>query len=246
MSDAFNAWKIFTDKQFARLKSNEEELNRIFIEIYGLKNELTPEVPDGEMTIRKADLSRDIKSFISYAVGCMFGRYSLDVDGIVYAGGNFHNKWKLENEKWKVKSEKSDAWFYSTFSPDEDNIIPVLSEHYFEDDIVDKFVQFVSATFGEEKLSENLQFIAKTLGKKSNETDEDTIRRYFVCDFFKDHVKMYKKRPIYWMFTSGKEKTFNCLVYMHRYDKDTLSKISIIYIRKLKSMLYKKGKSSLM
>ncbi|ADK15528.1 conserved hypothetical protein [Clostridium ljungdahlii DSM 13528] len=245
LSDAFNAWKIFTDKQFARLKSNEEELNRIFIEIYGLKNELTPEVPDGEMTIRKADLSRDIKSFISYAVGCMFGRYSLDVDGIVYAGGNFHNKWKLENEKWKVKSEKSDAWFYSTFSPDEDNIIPVLSEHYFEDDIVDKFVQFVSATFGEEKLSENLQFIAKTLGKKSNETDEDTIRRYFVCDFFKDHVKMYKKRPIYWMFTSGKEKTFNCLVYMHRYDKDTLSKISIIYIRKLKSMLYKKRKELL-
>ena len=240
ISDLFNTWKLFTDKQFDRLKFNERELNRIFIEIYGLKNELTPEVPDEEITIRKANLSRDIKSFISYAVGCMFGRYSIDAEGIVYAGGNFHNKWKFENGKWKVKNQKNDTWLYSTFSPDEDNIIPVFSERYFENDIVDKFVEFIRVTFGEEKLSENLQFIAKTLGKKNNETDEDTIRRYFVYDFFKDHVKTYKKRPIYWMFTSGKERTFNCLVYMHRYDKDTLSKIRTIYLEKLKNILCKK------
>lgn len=240
ISDVFNGWKLFADEQFARLKFDEIELNRIFIEIYGFKNKLAPEVSDKDITIRKANLERDIKSFISYAVGCMFGRYSIDVEGIVYAGGNFHDKWKVENGKWKVKNQKNDKWLYSTFLPDADNIIPMLSDSYFKNDIVNKFVEFVRITFGEEKLLENLHFIAKVLGKKDNERDVDTIRRYFIRDFFKDHVRIYKKRPIYWMFTSGKEKTFNCLIYMNRYDKDTLSKIRTIYIEKLKNILYKK------
>ncbi|RMC98714.1 BREX-1 system adenine-specific DNA-methyltransferase PglX [Clostridium autoethanogenum] len=219
IEQAFNNWDSITKNQFYKLKENEEEINKIFIDIYELQDEITPEVEEKYITIRKADKEREIKSFISYAVGCVFGRYSLDQEGLVYAGGKF------------------DPSKYKTFKADEDNIIPILSDSYFEDDIVAKFVEFVKVTFGEESLSENLNFIAEILGKKSNETAKDTIRRYFLNDFFKDHVQTYKKRPIYWLFTSGKQKAFNCLIYMHRYDKMTLSRMRTDYLNKLQDKL---------
>ncbi|WP_061995751.1 BREX-1 system adenine-specific DNA-methyltransferase PglX [Clostridium sp. ATCC 25772] len=221
----FNNWCEFAEKQFYQLKQNEEKINKIFIDIYGLQDEMNPEVEDKDVTLRRADRERDIKSFISYGVGCMLGRYSLDQEGLVYAGGEF------------------DYLKYKTFKADEDNIIPILSDSYFEDDIVAKFVEFVKVTFGEESLSENLNFIAETLGKKSNETAKDTIRRYFLNDFFKDHVQTYKKRPIYWLFTSGKQKAFNCLIYMHRYDKTTLSRIRTDYLHELQDRLDTERKS---
>jgi hypothetical protein len=212
IESAFFEWKQFTENQFSLLKENEEKFNKLFIETYGMQEELTPEIEDKDVTIRKADLERDIKSYISYAIGCMFGRYSIDSDGLVYAGGEF------------------DINKYSTFKADKDNILPILPGAYFGDDIVSRFIEFVRVTFGEEVLAENLDFIADTLGKKKGETAKETIRRYFLNDFFKDHVQTYKKRPIYWLFTSGKQKAFNCLIYMHRYDKTTLSRIRTDYL----------------
>ncbi|MFB6468676.1 BREX-1 system adenine-specific DNA-methyltransferase PglX [Cytobacillus sp. Hz8] len=225
IEQTFNNWSSYTEDQFNRLKNNEEELNKLFINEYGLEGEMSPEVSEDDVTIRKSDRKREIKSFISYAVGCMFGRYSLDEEGLVFAGGKF------------------DSEAYKTFKADKDNILPVLSGSYFEDDIVSKFVEFVKVTFGEATLQQNLDFIADTLGKKSGETAKETIRRYFVNDFFKDHVQVYKKRPIYWMFTSGKQKAFNCLIYMHRYDKSTLSRIRTDYLHELQNRLFaeKKG-----
>lgn len=216
---AFDNWNEYTISSFNKLKSNEEELNKIFIDIYGLEDELTPEVEDKDITIRLADRERDIKSFISYAVGCMLGRYSLDVEGLVYAGEEF------------------DSSKYTTFKVDEDNIIPILDENYFEDDIVNRFIEFVKVTFSEETLNENLDYIAETLGKKSGESSKDTIRRYFLNEFYKDHVQTYKKRPIYWLVTSGKQKAFNALIYMHRYDKNTLSRIRTDYVHPLQNKL---------
>lgn len=224
---SYKQWQDFTDKQFALLKANEEELNRIFIDIYGLHNELTSDVKEEDVTIYKADRLRDIKSFISYAVGCIFGRYSLDEEGLVFAGGKF------------------DLEKYKTFPADKDNILPILSGAYFEDDLVSKFIEFVKVTFSEATLDENLEFIADTLGKKNGETAKETIRRYFLNDFFKDHVQTYKKRPIYWLFTSGKQKAFNCLIYMHRYDKTTLSRIRTDYLHPLQIRLDAERKSLL-
>ncbi|MFL0198249.1 BREX-1 system adenine-specific DNA-methyltransferase PglX [Clostridium sp. WILCCON 0269] len=224
ISHAFTAWKLFTDRQFEKLKHNEEELNRIFIHIYGLQDEVTPEVGDRDITIRKANRKGDIKSFISYAVGCMFGRYSIDKEGLIYAGE--------ESDRENIYSVP--------YVPDADNIIPIVCENHFKNDIVSRFIEFVAAAFGERTLYENLNFIAETLGKKNDETDEDTIRRYFINDFFKDHVQVYKKRPIYWLFTSGKQKVFNCLIYIHRYDKDILSRIRIKYLHKFQDELCEK------
>lgn len=214
MKAAFEKWEQFTETKFKRLKANEEELNRIFIDIYGLQDELTPEVEDKDITIRKADLGRDIRSFISYAVGCMFGRYSLDIDGLTYAGG-----------EW-------DDGKYSTFIPDKDNILPITDEEYFEDDIVGLFVAFVKKAFGAETVEENLDFIAKALGNKGN-TSREIIRNYFVKDFFKDHCKIYQKRPIYWLFDSGKTDGFKALIYMHRYDENTIGNLRIDYLHKM-------------
>ncbi|RYM01465.1 BREX-1 system adenine-specific DNA-methyltransferase PglX [Sporolactobacillus sp. THM7-7] len=219
LHNAFNEWVKLTEKYFAEIKANEEELNRIFIEIYGLQEELDPEVEENKITVFKADLERDIKSFISYAIGCSFGRYSLDEEGLVYAGGEF------------------DPSRYKTFPADKDNIIPILPGAYFEDDIVSRFVEFVRITFGEETLNENLDFVADALGRKKGETAKETLRRYFLNDFYKDHVQTYKKRPIYWLFTSGKEKAFNCLIYMHRYDKTTLSRIRTDYLHEYQTRL---------
>lgn len=215
--DAFRSWESNTETQFNILKANEEELNRIFIEIYGLQDELTPEVEDKDVTVRKADLQRDIKSLISYAVGCMFGRYSLDVDGLAYAGGEWNDS------------------KYTTFIPDEDNCIPITDEEYFEDDIVGLFVAFVKKVYGIETLEENLDFIAKALGNKGD-TSREVIRNYFVKDFIKDHVKTYQKRPIYWLYDSGKQDGFKALIYMHRYNADTTGIVRVDYLHKMQKI----------
>ena len=213
VSTSFGMWSEFAKKQFYQLKANEEELNRIFIEIYGLQDELTPEVEEKDVTVRKADLGRDIRSFVSYAVGCLFGRYSLDVDGLAYAGG-----------EW-------DASKYKTILPDDDNIIPISDEAYFEDDLLSRFVEFVKVVYGSDTLEENLEFIANALGTKGTSA-RDAIRNYLLNDFYKDHVKIYQKRPIYWLFDSGKQNGFKALIYMHRYNQDTLAKMRIDYVHR--------------
>lgn len=241
LSSIFNIWETECEENFAQLKSNEEELNRIFIDIYGLQDELTPEVEDKDITIRKADRIRDIKSLISYAVGCIFGRYSIDSEGLIYAGGEFKEKWILNNDQCKVRSiEKdndgnviSDAWNDSTFVPDKDNIIPITEDEYFEDDIVSRFIEFIRTVYGEENLEENLDYIADSIGRKSSESARQAIRRYFIKDFYKDHLKTYQKRPIYWMFDSGKNDGFKCLVYMHRYNDQTVAKVRTDYLHTL-------------
>lgn len=221
IEEAFNNWSDFAEEQFYQLKANEEELNRIFIDIYGLEDELSPEVDEKDVTVRKADRERDIKSFISYAVGCMLGRYSLDEDGLAYAGGEF------------------DVSKYQTFPVDEDGIIPITKDEYFDDDIVAKFVEFVKVTFGEENLEENLNFIADTLSKR-NSNSRETLRTYFITKskFYRDHTRRYNKCPIYWLFQSdSRGKAFNVLIYMHRYDKGMVSKIRIDYLHKLQKKL---------
>lgn len=215
ISDKFSAWQAECDARFSQLKANEEELNRIFIDIYGLQDELTPEVADKDITVSKADLQREIKSLISYAVGCMFGRYSLDVDGLAYAGG-----------AW-------DAAKYKTFIPDADNILPICDDAYFPDDIVGRFIDFVRTVYGADTLDENLKFIADALGGKG--TPQEVIRSYFLNDFYADHCKIYQKRPIYWLFDSGKKNGFKCLIYLHRYRPDTIARIRTDYVHELQS-----------
>ncbi len=214
ISESFAQWSDECEKRFTQLKSNEEELNRIFIDIYGLQDELTPEVEDKDVTVRRADLTRDIKSLVSYAVGCMFGRYSLDSEGLAYAGGDW------------------DGSKYKTFIPDPDNCIPVTDEEYFRDDIVVRFVDFIRTVYGADTLEENLTFIADALGTRGN-TSRERIRNYFLNDFIKDHIKMYQKRPIYWMFDSGKQNGFRALVYMHRWNADTTGNVRVEYLHKL-------------
>lgn len=208
----FMLWQGECNERFKKLKENEEELNRIFIDIYGLQDELTPEVDDKDVTVRKADLNREIRSFISYAVGCMFGRYSLDTEGLAYAGG-----------EWDVTK-------YKTVIPDRDNIIPICDDDYFDDDITGRFVKFVEVVFGKEKLEENLKYIADALGGKG--TSREVIREYFLSDkgFYADHLKIYQKRPIYWLFDSGKKNGFKALIYMHRYQSDLLARMRTDYV----------------
>ena len=215
INDAFDIWSKNALNNFTKLKNNEEELNRIFIDIYELQDVLSPKVDDKDVTVRKADLQRDIKSFISYAVGCMFGRYSLDVPGLVYAGGTW------------------DPSKYSTFPADEDAILPICDDEYFEDDIVGLFITFVEKVYGKETLEENLQFIADALGEKG--TSREIIRNYFMNGFYTDHVKVYQKRPIYWLFDSGKKNGFKCLIYLHRYKPDTIARIRTDYIHEQQS-----------
>ena len=215
IADTFANHEKEAQERFNQLKHNEEELNRIFIDIYGLQNELTPEVEDKDVTVRKADLGRDIRSFISYAVGCMFGRYSLDEDGLVFAGGNF------------------DLAQYKTVKPSVDNIIPIGTNDYFENDIVLRFVDFVRKVYGEDTLGENLDFIANALYPNSSGVASELIRRYFLTDFYKDHIKIYQKRPIYWLFDSGKKGGFKALFYLHRYDKYTMARARTDYLHPL-------------
>ena len=219
---AFDQWESECEDRFNQLKNNEEELNRIFIGIYGLQDELTPEEDDRDVTVRKADFGRDIRSLISYAVGCMVGRYSLDLEGLVYAGG-----------EW-------DASKYSTFIPDEDNVIPITDEEYFDDDIVGLFITWLKKVYGDDTLEENLAFIAKALGGKGK-TSREVIRNYFLNDFFKDHCQTYSvtgsgKRPIYWLFNSGKQNGFKDLIYMHRYNPDTIGKIRVDYLHRMEQI----------
>lgn len=209
----YENWKNQCEKRFNQLKANEEELNRIFIDIYGLHDELTPEVEDKDVTVRKADLQRDIRSFVSYAVGCMFGRYSLDADGLAFAGGEW------DNSK------------YTTLTPDVDNIIPITDEEYFSDDIVGRFVEFVRVVYGDNTLEENLNFIARALGNKGD-TSREVIRNYFIKDFYVDHLKVYQKRPIYWLFDSGRQNGFKALIYMHRYNVDIVGRVRTDYLHK--------------
>ena len=232
IKDKYESYKTYCNERFYQLKANEEELNRIFIEIYGLQDELTPDVPEKDVTVHFiADTKEDapeglqnssylltkkdvIKQLISYAVGCMFGRYSLDVDGLAYAGG-----------EW-------DDSKYSTFVPDADNCIPITDEEYFEDDIVGLFCDWLKKVYGEDTLEENLDFIAKALGNKGS-TSREIIRNYFLNDFIKDHIKTYQKRPIYWLFDSGKQNGFKALCYMHRWNADTIGNMRVEYLHRM-------------
>ena len=198
------------------LMQNEERLNKIYNKIYGLEDVVSSNVDEKNISLNKADNRKTIIEFISYAVGCMFGRYSLDEEGLIYAGG-----------EWDISK-------YKTFIPDNDNIIPIADNNdiFYSDDIVGEFIKFVEIAFGKDTLRENLDYIAETLGKKGIETSEDTIRRYFLNDFYKDHLQIYQKKPIYWMFDSGKNNGFKCLIYMHRYNEQTVSKIKVDYFLK--------------
>ena len=228
IADKFTAWQAECEARFQQLKANEEELNRIFIDIYGLQDELTPEVADKDVTVHRVFNTKDdvpesmkgsnyvrtlrdeIVSLISYAVGCLFGRYSLDVDGLAYAGG-----------EW-------DPSKYQAIIPDADNILPICDDDYFEDDLTGKFVDFVRVIYGEDTLEENLKFIADALGGKG--TPREVIRAYFLNDFFSDHCKTYQKRPIYWLFDSGKKNGFKALIYLHRYQRDLLARMRTDYV----------------
>ena len=210
IADKFKEWEAECDARFNQLKANEEELNRIFIEIYGLQDELTPEVEDRDVTVRKAELQREIKSLISYAIGCIFGRYSLDVEGLCYAGG-----------EW-------DASKYQTIIPDADNILPICDDEYFDDDLANRIFKWVEIVYGKETLEENLRFIADALGGKG--TPREVIRNYLLNGFYADHLKTYQKRPIYWQFSSGKKNGFKALIYMHRYQPDLLARMRTDYV----------------
>ena len=227
----YHLWEAECLDRFNQLKTNEEELNRIFIDIYGLQDELTPEVADKDVTVRRADLGRDIRSFISYAVGCMFGRYSLCVPGLLYAGGQWDYE-AIRQQIWdgfgKRFASHDPMGDYEALMPDQDGILPICDDEYFGDDIVGRFVQFVETVFGKDTLEENLRFIAKALGGKG--TPREVIRSYFLNDFYADHLKIYQKRPIYWLFSSGKKNGFKCLIYMHRYQPDLLARIRTDYV----------------
>lgn len=262
ISEAFAQWQAECNDRFNQLKANEEELNRIFIDIYGLQDELTPEVEDKDVTVRKADLQRDIKSLLSYAVGCMFGRYSLDRPGLVFAGGNFDAVyWRYKGqaaldengdpieggyagislaEYHYPKFHDTDDWETATwlsYEPDADNVIPITDEEYLDDDIVSRLCAWLKAVYGADTLEANLDYIAKVLGNKGS-TSREIIRNYFLNDFFKDHCQTYSvtgsgKRPIYWLFDSGKQNGFKALVYLHRYTPDTIGNLRIDYLHKM-------------
>lgn len=264
ISEAYSLWDKECNDRFNQLKTNEEELNRIFIDIYGLQDELDPYVEDKDVTVRKADIVRDIKSFISYAVGCMFGRYSLEKAGLVFAGGNFDDVyWKhqgfagydrnghlplgsgfagisLAKVHYPLLRDNEDVTKATklSYEPDVDDIIPICDEEYFEDDIVSRFVEFVRCVYGEDTLEENLRFISDALGGKGN--PREVLRNYFLNDFFKDHCNTYQvtgsgKRPIYWLFDSGKKNGFKALVYIHRYTPDLIARMRTGYIHPLQS-----------
>ena len=237
IEEAVKRWRNECYLRFQELKENEEELNRIFIDVYGLQNELTPEVEDKNITVHRVFENRDevpdsmknsnytrtyrdeIVSLLSYAVGCMFGRYSLDVPGLAYAGG-----------EW-------DSSKYKTYIPDADNVIPITDEEYLDDDIVSRLCDWLKVVYGADTLEANLDYIAKALGNKGS-TSREIIRNYFLNDFFKDHCQTYSvtgsgKRPIYWLFDSGKQNGFKALVYLHRYTPDTIGNLRIDYLHKM-------------
>jgi len=247
ISEAFNQWQAECDDRFNQLKTNEEELNRIFIDIYGLQDELTPEVEDKDVTVRKADLQRDIKSLLSYAVGCMFGRYSTYKDGLLFAGEPYSLQAfvdKMNERPGTISAEELERAYRNEgivvdemFFPDADNVIPITDEEYLDDDIVSRLCAWLKAVYGADTLEANLDYIAKALGNKGS-TSREIIRNYFLNDFFKDHCQTYSvtgsgKRPIYWLFDSGKQNGFKALVYLHRYTPDTIGNLRIDYLHKM-------------
>ena len=247
ISEAFAQWQVECDDRFNRLKANEEELNRIFIDIYGLQNELTPEVEDKDVTVRKADLQRDIKNLLSYAVGCMFGRYSIYKDGLLFAGEPYSLQAfadKLNDRPGTISADELKCAYRNEgveidemFFPDADNVIPITDEEYLDDDIVSRLCAWLKAVYGADTLEANLDYIAKALGNKGS-TSREIIRNYFLNDFFKDHCQTYSvtgsgKRPIYWLFDSGKQNGFKALVYLHRYTPDTIGNLRIDYLHKM-------------
>lgn len=237
IADKYETFKAETNACFDQLKANEEELNRIFAEIYNMQDEVPIEVEDKYVSVARVfDTEEEIPesfkgnkyvitkrdeivSLISYAVGCMFGRYSLDVDGLILAN---------QGDTIDTYLDKMPDPANVTFMPDEDNVIPIADDEYFEDDIVGRFVEFVRAVYGPETLEQNLQFIADALGGRG--TARQIIRTYFLKDFYKDHCKTYKKRPIYWQFDSGKKNGFKALIYMHRYTPDLLARVRMDYV----------------
>ncbi len=237
LQDKYEARKAEVNARFEQLRANEEELNRIFAKIYNMEGEVPIEVEDKYVSVARifdtADeipesykgnkyvrTKRDeITSLISYAVGCIFGRYSLDVDGLVLADQGA----TVSNYLAKMPDPEN-----VTFMPDGDNVLPITDDEYFDDDIVRYFIDFVRTVYGEETLEQNLAFIAEALGGKG--TSREVIRTYFLKDFFKDHCQTYKKRPIYWLFDSGKKGGFKCLVYMHRYQPGLLARIRTDYV----------------
>ncbi|SFG31259.1 Methyltransferase domain-containing protein [Sporolactobacillus nakayamae] len=212
LEESYSNWKKEADRRYITLKANEEELNRIFIDLYGLQDELTPEESDDEVTVRRADRERDVKSFLSYCVGIMFGRYSLDEEELIFAGGDFDNG------------------RYKNYKPDKDNVIPITDDTYFEDDLVGRLISILKLTFSDNTLEQNLDFIAQSLNTKSSETSRQRIRRYFLKEFYKDHVQIYKKRPIYWLFDSGKQNGFKALIYLHRYEPGLVACVRTDYL----------------
>lgn len=239
IKDKYEAHKAEVNERFEQLRANEEELNRIFARIYNMEGEVPIEVEDKYVSVarifdtaeeipesykgnRYVRTRRDeIVSLISYAVGCMFGRYSLDMDGLVLADQGD----TVANYLAKMPDPE-----HVTFMPDEDNILPITDDEYFGDDIVARLIDFVRAAYGEETLEENLRFMADALDPTANRDARATIRAYFLKDFYADHCKTYKKRPIYWLFDSGKKNGFKCLVYMHRYQPDILARIRTDYV----------------
>ena len=247
IQEAFTNWSNECYLRFEKLKANEEELNRIFIDIYGLQDELTPEVEDKDVTVRKADLQRDIKSLLSYAVGCMFGRYSIYKDGLLFAGEPYSLQAfvdKLNDRPGTVSAEELERAYRNEgvvvdemFFPDKDNVIPITDEEYLDDDIVARLFDWLKVVYGADTLEANLDYIAKALGNKGT-TSREVIRNYFVNDFFKDHCQTYSvtgsgKRPIYWLFDSGKQNGFKALVYLHRYTPDTIGTLRVDYLHKM-------------
>lgn len=224
IADKFKEWEAECEARFNQLKANEEELNRIFIDIYGLQDELTPEVEDKDVTVRKADLQREIKSLISYAIGCILGRYSHYTEGLLYAGGD----WEDAIERLEGIRQEAIGSSDEIFVPDEDNILPICDDDYFEDDLAGKIFKWVEVVYGKETLEENLRFIADALGGKG--TSREVIRNYLLNGFYTDHLKIYQKRPIYWLFSSGKKNGFKALIYMHRYQPDLLARMRTDYV----------------
>ena len=266
ISEHYSNWKSETLTRFAQLKANEEELNRIFIDIYGLQDELSPEVEDKDVTVYRIIDEPDeeerkmryvlskkdaVITLISYAVGCMFGRYSLDEEGLILAGQPFSDKFVFANHQHAGMAEQGGHTPASeigecyirlqdgttkkcSFTPDDDNIIPITDEEYFSDDIVTRFVEWIRAAYGTETLENNLRFVADALGGSG--TPRDVIRNYFLKEFYKDHKKTYKNRPIYWLFDSGRRNSFKALIYMHRYDQDTLGRVRVDYLHRLQGL----------
>lgn len=259
ISDAYDYWNKICIDRFNQLKNNEQAINMRLLELYNIHDNSIGVVEDKDVTVRKADLGREIRSFISYAVGCMFGRYSIDKDGLMVAGQPFGSVYYeatapragtgvagapgeyLPTGEYYIQTE--DGTKKCTFNPDRDNIIPITDEEYFSDDIVGRFVEFVEVVYGKDTLEENLDFIAQALGTKGNSSRE-VIRNYFIKDFYKDHLKVYQKRPIYWLFDSGKQNGFKALVYMHRYDADTVGRVRTDYLHRAQNYVETAKKSA--